>query len=157
MAVMDSLTVARSLRGSIGMLAMAWLLDESTIRRGAELGLTDEGMGGYAVGRLGVLGDCPIDNVVGAAYFWEPATMTAMVEAGREAMNPAEGAAVYTQICQEWGAEKLAAMEGVERLGEILEKVVASASPLGAPLFVGWRDMPRPADPGPARTFQSHR
>ena len=95
-----------------------------------------------------------IDNVVGAAYFWEPATMTAMVEAGRAAMSPAEGAAVYTQICQEWGAEKLAAMEGVERLGEILEKVVASASPLGAPLFVGWRDMPRPADPGPARTFQ---
>ncbi len=67
MAAMDSLTVARSLRGSIGMLAMAWLLDESTIRRGAELGLTAEGMGGYAVGRLGVLGDCPIDNVVGAA------------------------------------------------------------------------------------------
>ena len=154
MAAMDSLTVARSLRGSIGMLAMAWLLDESTIRRGAELGLTAEGMGGYAVGRLGVLGDCPVDNVVGAAYFWEPATMTAMVEAGRAAMSPAEGAAVYTQICQEWGAEKLAAMEGVERLGEILEKVVASASPLGAPLFVGWRDMPRPADPGPARTFQ---
>ena len=52
------------------------------------------------------------------------------------------------------GAEKLAGMEGVERLGEILEKVVASASPLGAPLFVGWRDMPRPADAGPARTFQ---
>ena len=63
------------------MLAMAWLLHESTTRRGAELGLTAEGMGGYAVGRLGVLGDCPIDNVVGAAYFWEPATMTAMVEA----------------------------------------------------------------------------
>lgn len=71
MTAMESLTVARSLRGSIGMLAMAWLLDESTMRRGAELGLTAEGMGGYAVGRLGVLGDCPIDNVVGAAYFWE--------------------------------------------------------------------------------------
>ena len=56
MAAMDSLTVARSLRGSIGMLAMAWLLDESTMRRGAELGLNAEGMGGYAVGRLGVLG-----------------------------------------------------------------------------------------------------
>ena len=106
MAVMDSLTVARSLRGSIGMLAMAWLLDESTMRRGAELGLTAEGMGSYAVGRLGVLGDCPIDNVVGAAYFWEPATMTAMVEAGRAVMSPAEGAAVYTQICQRWEMER---------------------------------------------------
>ena len=47
-------------------------------------------------------------------------------------------------------------MEGVERLGEILEKVVASASP-PALLFVGWRDMPRPADPGPAPRSNSHR
>ena len=154
MVRMDSLTVARSLRGSIGMLAMAWLMDESTIRRASELGLTAEGMGGYAVGRLGVLGDCPVDNVVGAASFWEPSTMRSMVEAGRAATSPAAGAAIYTTICQEWGAEKLAGMEGVERLGEILEKVVESASPLGAPLFVGWRDMPLPAEAGPARTFQ---
>ena len=151
---MDSLTVARSMRGSIGMLAMAWLMDESTIRRAAELGLQAEGLGGYAVGRLGVLGDCPVDNVVGAAYFWEPDTMRSMVAAGRSAMSPAEGAAVYTRICQEWGAAKLAGLDGVERLGEIMEKVVESASPNGAPLFVGWRDMPLPADAGPARTFQ---
>ena len=151
---MDSLTVARSMRGSIGMLAMPWLVDESSVRRAAELGLEAKGMGGYAVGRLGVLGDCPIDNVVGAAYFWEPARMRSMVEAGRAAMAPADGAAIYTRICQEWGAEKLAGLDGVERLGEIMEKVVESASPNGAPLFVGWRDMPLPADAGPARTFQ---
>lgn len=151
---MDSVTVARSMRGSIGMLAMAWLLDESTLQRANELGLTAEGMGGYAVGRLGVLGDCPVDNVVGAAFFWEPATMTAMVKTGRAAMAPADGAAVYAQICQEWGAEKLAGLDGVERLGEIMAKVVTAASPLGAPLFVGWRDMPLPAEAGPARTFQ---
>ena len=151
---MDSLTVARSLRGSIGMLAMAWLMDESTISRAAELGLEAEGMGGYAVGRLGVLGDCPVDSVVGAAYFWEPELMRTMVTAGRSALTPAQGAAIYAQICQEWGAEKLAGLDGVERLGEILAKVVTSASPNGAPLFVGWRDMPLPNEPGPARTFQ---
>lgn len=136
------------------MLAMAWLMDESTIRRASELGLTADGLGGYAVGRLGVLGDCPPDNVVGAAYFWEPSLMSTMVEQGRAAMAPADGAAIYTQICQEWGAEKLAGLDGVERLGEIMAKVVDSASPLGAPLFVGWRDMPLPAEAGPARTFQ---
>lgn len=151
---MDSLTVARSMRGSIGMLAMAWLLDESSLRRAAALGLEAEGMGGYAVGRLGVLGDCPVDNVVGAAFFWEPSYLTTMVETGRAAMAPSDGAAVYTQICQEWGAEKLAGLDGVERLGEIMEKVVMAASPNGAPLFVGWRDMPLPTNPGPARTFQ---
>ncbi|MEM9464555.1 MAG: hypothetical protein AAGA90_04250 [Actinomycetota bacterium] len=151
---MDSLTVARSMRGSIGMLAMAWLMDESTFRRSAELGLQAEGLGGYAVGRLGVLGDCPVDAVVGAAFFWEPTTMRTMVDAGRAAMTPREGAAIYTTICQEWGAAKLEGLDGVERLGEIMEKVVAQASPNGAPLFVGWRDMPLPDAPGPARTFQ---
>ncbi|MEO0493367.1 MAG: hypothetical protein AAF081_08120 [Actinomycetota bacterium] len=151
---MDSLSVARSLRGSIGMLAMRWLLDDWTTTRATELGLSAEGLGGYAVGRLGVLGDVPVDSVVGAAYFWEPDTMRTMVEQGRAAMAPLEGAAVYTTICQEWGAEKLAGLDGVERLGEILETVVESASPLGAPMFVGWRDMPLPDEPGPARTFQ---
>jgi len=151
---MDSLTVARSLRGSIGMLAMQWLINDGTGARAAELGLEAEGRGGYAVGRLGVLGDCPVDVVVSAAYFWEPDTMREMVAAGRAAMAPADGAAVYTQICQEWGATHLDGMDGVERLGELLEKVVTNASPLGAPMFVGWRDMPLPAEAGPARTFQ---
>jgi len=101
-----------------------------------------------------VLGDCPVDNVVAAAYFWEPGLMRRMVADGRAAMSPADGAAVYARICQEWGVSRLAGMEGVERLGELLETVVDSASPLGAPTFVGWRDMPLPAEPGPARTFQ---
>ncbi|MFK8025289.1 MAG: hypothetical protein AB8G26_15130 [Ilumatobacter sp.] len=151
---MDSLTMARSARGSIGMLAMAWLINESTTRRASELGLDAEGLGGYAVGRLGVLGDCPVDNVVGAAFFWDPPTMRRMVAAGRAAAAPSQGAALYATICQEWGAQKLDGLDGVERLGELLEQVVATASPNGAPLFVGWRDMPLPSDHGPARTFQ---
>lgn len=151
---MNSMTVARSLRGSIGILAMAWLLDESTTAKAAALGLDAPGRGAYAVGRLGVLGDCPPDAVVSAAYFWEPHLMRTMVADGRAVKTPAEGAAIYTRICQEWGAERLAGLDGVERLGEILTTVVDSASPLGAPMFVGWRDMPRPAEPGPAHTFQ---
>jgi len=151
---MQSTTVARSLRGSIGMLAMPWLINDDTITKAANRGLRAPGLGAYAVGRLGVLGDCPVDNVVGAAFFWEPNTMRQMVHDGRSAMSPLAGAAVYTEICQEWGAEHLAQMPGIERLGDILSKVVDNADPRGAPLFVGWRDMPLPTKPGPARTFQ---
>lgn len=151
---MDSLHVARSFRGSIGMLAMAWLMNDSTKEKAAARGMPVENNGMYAIGRLGVLGDCPIDNVIGAAYFWNPATMRTMVETGRAAMSPSEGARHYAEICQEYGAEKLAGMDGVERMGELCEKVVDSASPLGVPTFVGWRDQERPADAGPARTFQ---
>lgn len=141
------------MRGSIGMLAMEWLMAPSTAEKAAASGLPADAGAAYAVGRLGVLGSCPPDNVVAAAHFWEPETMRRMVAAGRAVTAPADGAAVYARICQEWGEERLAGFDGSDRLGELCERVVASARPHGAPTFVGWRDQPLP-EPGPGRTFQ---
>ena len=149
---METNEIARSMRGSVGMLAMSWLMAPSTSQTAAERGMPD-GHAAYAIGRLGVLGDCPVDNVVAAAYFWEPDTIRNATFAGRAAMAPHDGAAIYRDICEAWGEEMLAGFEGTERLGELCETVVESASPLGAPLFVGWRDQPL-ADTGPGRTFQ---
>lgn len=149
---METTAVARSMRGSIGMLAMAWLVADSTRARAAEHGLP-AGNGAYAVGRLGVLGDCPVDNVVGAAYFWEPDLMRSMVIEGRSRTTPADGAAVYAGICRRWGEERLGGFDDVDRLAELCERVVDHASPLCAPLFVGWRDQPRP-ERGAGRAFQ---
>ena len=149
---MDSLSLARSMRGSIGMLAMHWLVGPSTSAKAVAAGMPD-GLPGYAIGRLGVLGDCPIDNVVGAAVFWEPAFLAEQVRAGRAVMNPKDGAAIFARICQEWGHQHLDGFDGTHRLGDLAERVVAAASPLGAPMFVGWRDQPLP-EPGPGRTMQ---
>ena len=149
---MDSLDLARGMRGSIGMLAMHWLMAPSTNQKASAAGMPD-GMAAYAIGRLGVLGDCPVDNVIGAAFFWDPDYLSEQVRAGRAAMSPAEGAAIYARICQEWGDDHLAGFEGTRRLGELAERVVASASPLGAPTFAGWRDQALP-EPGPGRTMQ---
>lgn len=149
---MDSLSLARSMRGSIGMLAMHWLMAPSTTEKAAAAGMPD-GIAGYAVGRLGVLGDCPVDNVVAGAFFWNPAYMAEQIEAGRAAMAPAEGAAIFARICQEWGDDHLDGFEGTLRLGELAEKIVSAASPLGAPMFAGWHAQPLP-EPGPARTMQ---
>ena len=135
------------------MLAMAWLMAPSTQKKAAAAGM-GEGQGAYAVGRLGVLGNCPVDNVVAAAFFWAPDHMRSMVEEGRSAFDPVEGAKVYAKICQEYGAEALADFEGNERLGELLQRVVQNAAPQGVPTFVGWRDQELPSDVGAARTFQ---
>ncbi len=150
---METTQIARSMRGSVGMLAMDWLMSPSTMEKAVAAGMV-EGTGAYAVGRLGVLGDCTPEEVVDAAFFWDPDTMLAMVESGRSVSKPDEGAAIWARICQEWGENKLAGMEGVERLGELLTKVVQAADPAGAPTFEGWRKQPIPDEPGPARTFQ---
>ncbi len=149
---MDSVTVARSMRGSIGMLAMSWLMAPSTAEKAQAAGMPG-GTAAYAIGRLGVLGECPVDNVVAAAYFWHPPTIAAATRTGRSTMSPSDGAAVYARICQEWGEDHLAGFDGTDRLGDLCERVVGAASPLGAPMFVGWRDQPLP-EAGPGRTFQ---
>ena len=149
---MDSVTVARSLRGSIGLLAMDWLMAPSTFEAGAEAGMPP-GLAGYMLGRFGGLGDVPADSVVAAAHFWEPDLVRGLVAEGRQVVTPAHAAAVYASICQAWGEQHLASFDGNERLGELCERVVEAASPLGAPSFVAWRSQPWPRT-GPGRTFQ---
>jgi helix-turn-helix protein len=149
---MDSLVVARSLRASIGLLAMEWLIHPTTFEKGAARGMPTS-MAAYAVGRFGALGDVPPDNVVGAAFFWHPDLVHELWAEGRAVIEPGAGAGVWADICAEWGETRLSDFDGATRLGEILELVVDTASPLGAPLFVGWRDLVT-APPGPGRTFQ---
>ena len=149
---MDSLSLARGMRGSIGMLAMHWLMAPSTTTKAVAAGMPP-GLPGYAIGRLGVLGDCPVDNVIGAAFFWEPEFLAEQVRKGREVMSSADGAVIFARICQGWGEDHLDGFEGSARLGELAEKVVNTASPLGAPMFAGWRAQDLPS-PGPGRTMQ---
>ncbi|MDW3218298.1 MAG: hypothetical protein R8F63_06765 [Acidimicrobiales bacterium] len=149
---MDALALARSFRGSLGMLAMDWLMAPSTIAAGVERGMPD-GLASYAVGRWGALGDCPVDTVVGAAFFWEPDLVRTLVAEGRSVIAPIEGARIWSDICAQWGEDHLADFDGAARLGELLDRVVTDADPFNAPLFVGWRDLVT-APPGPGRTFQ---
>ena len=152
LGAMDALSLAQTMRGSIGMLAMHWLMGPATDAQATAAGMPP-GLPGYAIGRLGVLGDCPVDNVGGAAFFWEPDFLAEQVRLGRAEMSPAEGAAIYATICQRWGETHLDGFEGADRLGELAQRIVAAASPLGAPTFVGWRAMELP-DAGPGRTMQ---
>ena len=134
------------------MLAMHWLMCPSTAEKATAAGLP-EGIAGYAVGRLGVLGDCSVDDLVTAAFFWEPEYMRTQATAGRAVKSPHEGAAVYVQLCQEWGTQHLDGFDGNERLSELAGRVVNAALPDEAPTFAGWRDQSLP-DTGPARTMQ---
>ena len=60
---------------------------------------------------------------------------------------------VYLQACQEWGRAHLSGFDDVERLSELAEQVVDQTPSIGAPLFAGWRTLPRAQD-APARLAQ---
>ncbi|MBX6383262.1 MAG: hypothetical protein IRZ07_09885 [Microbispora sp.] len=102
----------------------------------------------YFRGRCGVLGEVDADVVLAAVVFFPAGHVRASWEGGRRL--PAEQAAAqYAGACHDWGRRKLAGFGGADRLAELLAAVAEAADPSCAPLFAGWRAMPRPAG-GPA-------
>ncbi|MGK5556542.1 SCO6745 family protein [Actinomadura kijaniata] len=112
----------------------------------AETGLS--GWAPYFRGRCGVLGEVDADVVAAAVGFFPPRVVRDHWEAARS-LPAAETAARYARVAADFGRRKLAGLpdEEAERLAGLLEAVCDNAGPVAAPLFAGWRAMPRPADP----------
>jgi hypothetical protein len=100
-----------------------------THERGQALGLDPWAF--YFGGRAGVLGDVDAD-VVRATFVFFPEEMVDRSWAAARAVMPP------TEIVREYA--------GIERLAALLEAVTDAADPAGAPLFAGWRALPRPDD-----------
>ncbi|TDD34375.1 hypothetical protein E1286_40950 [Nonomuraea terrae] len=106
----------------------------------------------YFRGRCGVLGECDADVVSAAAVFFPPDHVRQSWESGRKL--PVERAVeLYAEACHAWARRKLDGRDGCARIAELLQRVVENASPVGAPLFAGWRAVPLPGD-APARAVQ---
>lgn len=129
----------------------AFMLHPDTTARGEAIGLDLGGF--YGIGRGGVLGDVDADVVISAFAFFEPGLVRTIWDAARTKMTPAEGAAKYAAACADWGRDHLAGVDGLDDLAVLLERVSQEASPIGAPLFAGWRAMPLPDD-APGRATQ---
>lgn len=129
----------------------AFMLHPDTTARGEAVGLDFGSF--YGLGRGGVLGDVDADVAIASFAFFEPGIVRAIWDGARTKMTPAEGAAAYAAACAEWGRDHLAGVDGLDEIARLLERVVQAASPVGAPLFAGWRAIPPPED-APARVMQ---
>lgn len=146
---MDLAAYAASVAEPIVSGGGAFMLHPDTTARGEAIGLDLAGF--YGLGRGGVLGDVDADVVISAFAFFEPGMVRAIWDGARTKMSPAEGATKYAEACADWGREHLAGVDGLDGLATLLDKVSQAASPIGAPLFAGWRAMPLPDDaPGRA-------
>jgi hypothetical protein len=136
---------ARAVAGPAGRLGGRFMLDRQTFVRGGELGFSP-GFAYYAGGRLGVLGRVHPDVALSAAVFIAPSVLVPAWEEALGTAEPADIAAHYAGVCADYGRDHLADGDHLDRFVALAERVVDSASPLGAPIFAGWRALPRPGD-----------
>ncbi|WP_405495583.1 SCO6745 family protein [Nocardia sp. NBC_00511] len=106
----------------------------------------------YTRGRGGVLGEVDADVVTAAFGFFRPQTVRTAWESTAH-IPAAEAAVRYLGVCQDFGRRRLADFAQADRLAELLGAVVAAADPVSAPLFAGWRALPRAGD-GPGLALQ---
>ena len=141
----------RGCAGPVGRLGGAWMFDEATAARGAELGL--RGWSWYHCGRGGVLGDGDASVVVAAFGFFPPALQAKAWERGRAVLPPSQTAVHYARACADWGRRVFAEVEAAGRLADLGQAVADAAPVAGMPLFAGWRALARSLEvsDGPGR------
>lgn len=140
----DDVAYAARVRGGVGSLGGAFFLSSQAKQAGKDLGL--RGWPTYFVGRCGVLGPVDADVVTAVCGFFPESFVEKAWNEGRE-VDLTLAVEVYLMACQEWGRQHLAGFDQVERLAELAELVVDRTPSIGAPLFAGWRSLPRAADP----------
>ncbi len=129
------------------------MLDRSTFARGAEVGFAP-GFEFYLLGRFGVLGAASADVVAAAAVFINPAALASYWHTATAIASPEKGAALFLDVCQNYGRAHLEDGPELERFTELAEKVVDHASMINAPIAAGWRALERARDvPGRAQTL----
>jgi hypothetical protein len=107
----------------------------------------------YFAGRGGVLGPAPVEVVESVFAFHAPELVGWAWPAGLAVRPVEETVATYADACRAWGRRHYSAIDGIERLAELLARVVDAADPLGWPLYAGWRTVEVASD-APARVAQ---
>lgn len=147
---MDAVECAKQTRDLVAV-GGAFMQTPATTERGAAIGL-DFGEF-YALGRGGVLGHVDADVVIATFGYFNPDPVRHFWSSALAKIAPADAALAYAEACRTWGREHLSGLDELDALVGLLERSAAAASPVGAPLFGGWRAVPLPDD-APGRAMQ---
>ncbi|MEV5742389.1 hypothetical protein AB0L30_20245 [Microbispora rosea] len=143
---MDPRDAVLETKAAIGALGGGFMLSREAKALCERHGLGPREM--YFRGRCGVLGEVDADVVLAAVVFFPAGHVRESWEGGRK-LAAEEAAALYAGACHDWGRRRLAGLGNADRLAELLAAVADGADAFCAPLFAGWRAMPRPGG-GPA-------
>lgn len=110
-------------------------------------------LAGYVAGRGGVLGEATGATVAAVFAVFEPTGLAALWEEGVKVRGAAGASQVYWDQTADFGRKYLSGADGLARIAELGEKLIAATPIAGLPLYAGWRAMPL-ADDAPARALQ---
>jgi hypothetical protein len=128
---------AAAAKPAVTVLGGAFMISEEAKAAGKAGGY--RGWPLYFVGRGGVLGPAPVEVVESVFAFHAPELVGWAWPAGLAVRPVQETVATYADVCRAWGRRHYTAVDGIERLAELLVRVVDAADPLGWPLYAGWR------------------
>jgi hypothetical protein len=109
----------------------------------------------YFLGRGGVLGDVEPSVVAAAFGYFEHGLIDKMWNSAqkRSGLTPREAAALYFEVCGDFGRRNFADVEGLHEFCEAAEKISSRVDPAGLALYAGISAQPL-ADDLPARAMQ---
>jgi hypothetical protein len=96
---------------------------------------------GYVAGRGGVLGEATGSTVAAVFTVFEPNFVSACWEEGVAVRGAAGAAKVYWDQVADFGRKYLTGAEGPARIAQLGEKIIVATSPLGLPMYAGYRNM----------------
>jgi hypothetical protein len=146
------LEAVRAGGGPIEQIGALFMLHPETVEQSAANGYPHP-FAGYFAGRGGVLGRADASTVNAVFAVFEPTVVRTFWEQGLAVHGAEGGASVYNDQIAGFARKHLAGAEGLDRIVELGEKVIAAAPELANPLFAGWRAMPRASDDA-ARALQ---
>ena len=146
------LAAIRSAGAAIGEAVSIFMLSPETMDKSLAAGYPDP-FAAYFAGRGGVLGRATATTINAVFAVFEPNVARTCWEAGVAVHDAPESARLYWKQAADFGRAHLAGAEGLDRIAELGEKVIAAAPEPGLPLYAGWRAMPLADDPE-ARAFQ---
>jgi hypothetical protein len=150
---MEPAICASSIAPIVGDLGARFMLHPETMAAGERAGQPN-GFSFYMAGRGGVLGDVDADVVYSAFMFFNPVIVAKMWNIGVAVAGASAAATSYAEACAQWGRTRLADLDGVGRLADLLARINSGADSAGLSLFAGWRAVPLPDD-DPGRAYQS--
>ncbi|MDN4519047.1 evbL [Mycolicibacterium sp. jd] len=148
----DILAATQAAGAPIEQVVAVFMLHPETFAESVAAGYENP-FAGYVAGRGGVLGEATGVAVSSVFVVFEPEALRGLWEEGVAVRGAAEAAKLYWEQAAGFGRRYLAGAQGLDRLAELGEKVIAATPGAGLPLYAGWRTMPL-ADDAPARAMQ---